>query len=156
MFVKLCVTLFIFLSSLMFPAQGQGGVEAKKEPSGIAKFMSLLKAKRCNIQKTISSISSIKTMLEQPAADMSPALVSKVLTTLTCAKSKHTQHNHILTVIDYSKPSNTKRLWVFDINKNMGVLNVWFQCRFEVYEAVWFALDLRLRLHFLDLLFPSC
>ncbi|MDF1683197.1 MAG: murein L,D-transpeptidase catalytic domain family protein [Legionellaceae bacterium] len=118
MFVKLCAILFVFLSSLMFSAQGQGVVEAKKEPSGIAKFMSLLKAKRCNIQKPMSSISSIKAMLEQPTADMSPALVSKVLTTLTCAKSKQTQHNHILTVIDYSRPSNTKRLWVFDINKN--------------------------------------
>ena len=27
-------------------------------------------------------------------------------------------HNHILTVIDYSLPSNQKRLWVFDLSKN--------------------------------------
>tara|TARA_R110002126_G_scaffold273866_1_gene418591 strand:+ start:113464 stop:114714 length:1251 start_codon:yes stop_codon:yes gene_type:complete len=118
MFIKLCAALFVFLSSLMFSVQGQTVVEAKKEMSGMTKFMSLVKAKRCNTQKPISSISSIKTMLEQPTADMSPALISKVLTTLTCAKAKNTQHNHILTVIDYSKPSNTKRLWVFDLNKN--------------------------------------
>ena len=110
--------LFVFLSSLMFSAQGQSVVETKKEPSGMTKFMSLLTAKRCDIQQPISSISSIKIMLEQPTADMSPVLVSKVLTTLKCAKARHTKHNHILTVIDYSRPSNTKRLWVFDLNKN--------------------------------------
>ena len=93
MFIKLCAALFVFLSSLMFSVQGQTVVEAKKEMSGMTKFMSLVKAKRCNTQKPISSISSIKTMLEQPTADMSPALISKVLTTLTCAKAKNTQHN---------------------------------------------------------------
>jgi len=118
MLAKLFSMLFVFLSSLMFSAEGQGVVETKKEPSGMVKFMSLLTAKRCDIHKPISSLTSIKTMLEQPTADMSPALVSKVLTTLTCAKEKHTNHNHILTVIDYSRPSNTKRLWVFDLNKN--------------------------------------
>lgn len=118
MIVKLIAMLFVFLSSLIFSAQGLSVTETKKEPSGMAKFMSLLKAKRCDIQKTISPLSSIKTMLEQPDTAMSAALVSKVLTTLKCAKARHTSHNHILTVIDYSQPSNTKRLWVFDLNKN--------------------------------------
>ncbi|NCT56597.1 MAG: murein L,D-transpeptidase catalytic domain family protein [Legionella sp.] len=118
MFIKLCAILFLFLSALIYPAQGQEVVEIKKEPSGIAKFKSLITPKRCNKQKTISPIASIKTMLEQPEVDMSPALVSKILTTLTCAKSKRTDHNHILTVIDYSRPSNTQRLWVFDLHKN--------------------------------------
>lgn len=102
----------------MFSAQGQGVVETKKETSGMAKFKALLAIKRCNLQQPIRSLSSIQTMLEQPDLDMSSVLVSKVLTTLKCAKKNHVNHNHILTVIDYSRPSNTKRLWVFDLNKN--------------------------------------
>ena len=98
--------------------QSQGVVETKKESSGIAKFMSLITIKQCDIQKPIRSFAVIKTMLEQPMVDMSSPLISKILTTLKCAKERHTSHNHILTVIDYSRPSNEKRLWVFDLNKN--------------------------------------
>lgn len=118
MFVKLCSIVFVLLSSWIFPVQSQEVVQAKKEPFGLAKFNSLILPKRCNKQKPISPIASIKSMLEQPNVDMSPALISKIITTLRCAKSKNTDHNHILTVIDYSQPSNTKRLWVFDLNKN--------------------------------------
>ena len=118
MFVKLFAVLFVFLSSFMFSTQGQGVAEAKQQPSGMAKLKSLFATKRCDIQQPISSLASIKTMFEQPSAAMSPALISKVLITLKCAKSRHTNHNHILTVIDYSRPSNEKRLWVFDLNKN--------------------------------------
>lgn len=41
------------------------------------------------------------------------------------------QHNrlmvkkHLLTVIDYSKPSTFKRLWVFDLESNKIVFNTW-------------------------------
>lgn len=118
MLIKLFGILFVFLSSLVFSTQEVGVVEVKQKTSGLAKFKSLLAAKRCDIQQPISSLASIKTMLEAPVADMSPELISKVLTTLKCAKARHTNHNHILTVIDYSRPSNEKRLWVFDLNKN--------------------------------------
>ena len=118
MIIKLFGMLAIFLSSFLFSTEGQGVVDTNKKPSGMVKLVAMLSAKRCDIQQPISSPSVIKNMLEQPATDMSPALISNVLTTLKCAKAKHTPHNHILTVIDYSLPSNEKRLWVFDLNKN--------------------------------------
>jgi len=119
MIIKLLGIMLIFLSSLMFSStQEQGVIDAKQALSGMATFKSLLAVKRCDIQQPISSLPVIKTMLEQSSVAMSPAVVSKVLTTLTCAKASHTRHNHILTVIDYSRPSNEKRLWVFDLRKN--------------------------------------
>lgn len=39
---------------------------------------------------------------------------------------KHGYDNkQILTVIDYSKPSNVKRMWVFDLKKNRILFNTW-------------------------------
>ncbi|MCB1828348.1 MAG: murein L,D-transpeptidase catalytic domain family protein, partial [Coxiellaceae bacterium] len=37
---------------------------------------------------------------------------------LSCAQKNSVEHNNILTIIDYSKPSNEKRLWVFDLAAN--------------------------------------
>lgn len=34
------------------------------------------------------------------------------------ANEKHLQQKHILTLVDYSKPSNEKRLWVFDLKRD--------------------------------------
>ncbi len=34
-------------------------------------------------------------------------------------------HQHILTIIDYTKPSTARRLWVFDLNNNSVILNTY-------------------------------
>lgn|SRR3990167_1443205 len=41
------------------------------------------------------------------------------------AKKRGLVERPILTVIDYSKPSTEKRLWVFDINKGEELFNTW-------------------------------
>lgn len=56
---------------------------------------------------------TIRQMLHKEG--LSTPAVNKVLTTLKCAKEYNVDHNNILTVIDYSLPSNEKRLWVFDL-----------------------------------------
>lgn len=56
---------------------------------------------------------------QQPA--LHAHIIYKILTTLKCVKKYNLHHNEILTVIDYSKPSNEKRLWVFDL-KNKQLL----------------------------------
>jgi hypothetical protein len=91
--------------------------EAKPKPSRLTNFMALFKPKRCN-KPGISSLKNIQAMLEQPNVGMNQAVINKVITTLKCAQNKQTRHNNILTVIDYSKASNQKRLWVFDLRKN--------------------------------------
>ncbi len=64
------------------------------------------------------SLLDIQTMLHTSAPTMSEAVISKVITVLSCGHRADTENNNILTVIDYSLPSNKKRLWVFDLSNN--------------------------------------
>lgn len=63
------------------------------------------------------SLNEIKLMLYHETPNLSPMVMDKVLTTLKCATEYNVDHNNILTVIDYSLPSNKKRLWVFDLKE---------------------------------------
>lgn len=62
------------------------------------------------------SLEEVQPTLESEAPDMNPAVIRKVVTSLKCADKRNVFHNNILTVIDYSLPSNEKRLWVFDLH----------------------------------------
>ncbi|AUH73777.1 Uncharacterised protein [Legionella sainthelensi] len=67
------------------------------------------------IQINEQSLNDIKLMLNHEAPNLNPLVINKVLTTLRCADQYNVDHNNILTIIDYSLPSNEKRLWVFDL-----------------------------------------
>ena len=41
------------------------------------------------------------------------------------AQKKGLTHNPLLTIVDYSKPSSDKRLWVVDLNRNKVLFNTW-------------------------------
>lgn len=60
-------------------------------------------------------LSEVKTILQTQAKTLSLAVINKVLTTIECAQLYNIEHNPILTIIDYSLPSNTKRLWIFNL-----------------------------------------
>lgn len=85
--------------------------------------LSLLKD-QLKIQQKILSVlppiytqfTGIKEMLQNEANSLRPPVINKVMTTLKCALHYHLETNQILTIIDYSLPSNEKRLWVFDLN----------------------------------------
>jgi hypothetical protein len=62
-------------------------------------------------------LSGIKEMLYQQAPNLREPVIHKVLTTLKCAMEYNLDRNNILTIIDYSLPSNEKRLWVFDLKE---------------------------------------
>lgn len=79
----------------------------------IDEFTSLFKPEL----KSIKSLAEIKTMMQRQAPTLSGVVINKVMATLECANNYHVEHNHILTVIDYSLPSNQKRLWVFDLSE---------------------------------------
>ncbi|KTC67780.1 hypothetical protein Lbir_3028 [Legionella birminghamensis] len=64
------------------------------------------------------SLGEVQDMLKKQAPDLRPEVVSKVMTTLRCAREFNLQHNkNILGVIDYSLPSSEKRFWVFDLTQ---------------------------------------
>lgn len=67
--------------------------------------------------RTIYTPNEVETMLHQLAPTLNEAVIHKILTTINCAKAHHIEHNHILTIIDYSLPSSEKRLWIFDLNQ---------------------------------------
>lgn len=62
-------------------------------------------------------LTEIKDMLHREASTLNEAVINKVLTTLKCATEYNVERNNILTIIDYSLPSNEKRLWVFDLKE---------------------------------------
>lgn len=68
----------------------------------------------------IFSLTDIKKLLENPSNALRQDVILKVLSALKCAEQYHIQHNQVLTIIDYSLPSNEKRLWIFDLfNKQL-------------------------------------
>lgn len=58
---------------------------------------------------------NLSKMLRQQAPTMSADVINKVVTSVDCADQGNISRRSILTVIDYSLPSNQKRLWVFDL-----------------------------------------
>lgn len=68
-------------------------------------------------QVSTQYITDINLMLHNAAPMLNQQVINKVLTTLKCASEYNVGHNNILTIIDYSMPSNEKRLWVFDLKE---------------------------------------
>ena len=64
----------------------------------------------------VYAIADLRRMLN--AAKIRPQVIQDILTTLSCTQEYHVEYNPILSVIDYSLPSNQKRLWIFDLEKN--------------------------------------
>lgn len=62
-------------------------------------------------------LNEISIMLHQEAPSLNEPVINKVLTTLKCASEYNIDRNNMLTIIDYSLPSNEKRLWVFDLKE---------------------------------------
>jgi hypothetical protein len=68
-------------------------------------------------QNSAQYINGINNMLHHEAPNLNQLVINKVLMTLKCASQYNVDHNNILTIIDYSLPSNEKRLWVFDLQQ---------------------------------------
>lgn len=64
-----------------------------------------------------TELNEIQEMLHKEANTLNAPVINKVITTLKCAAAHDVDRNNILTIIDYSLPSNEKRLWVFDLDK---------------------------------------
>lgn len=56
-----------------------------------------------------------KSWVAQQGFDLNPQVLDSITAILNYANANQIEHNHILTLIDYSIPANQKRLWVFDL-----------------------------------------
>jgi hypothetical protein len=64
-------------------------------------------------------------LIKQEAQNINEKVLQLSLIAYSNAAKKGLLKNDLLTVIDYSKPSSEKRLWVFDLNKGKTLFNTW-------------------------------
>ena len=64
-------------------------------------------------------LEAINTLLQQHVDTLSPALINTTLSILGCMNKLSSLCNNKLTLIDYSLPSNQKRLWIFDLKNKI-------------------------------------
>lgn len=76
-------------------------------------------------QMSAQTINDIELMLHNQAPGLNQQVINKVLMSLKCATEYNVDHNNIMTVIDYSLPSNEKRLWVFDLKEKKLLFNTY-------------------------------
>lgn len=73
----------------------------------------------------IKPLAEIRQQLLKFSPALSVPVINTVLMALQCADKNKVEHNHILAIIDYSLPSNQKRLWVFDLAQNKLLFNTY-------------------------------
>jgi len=61
------------------------------------------------------SLNEIKAMLHKKSIKITIGVINIALIALQCARKYNIEHNNLLTIIDYSLPSNIKRLWIFNL-----------------------------------------
>src|SRR3990167_2831121 len=64
-------------------------------------------------------------ILHSQASTLDQQVLRYGLTAYSRAQQQGYVHKQLLTVIDYSKPSREKPLWVFDLGRNSTVLTTW-------------------------------
>ncbi len=65
-----------------------------------------------------------KIILSQ-ADNLDPLVLKSGLTAYVNAQKKGLDEKKLLTIVDYSKPSNERRLWVVDLKNNKVLFNTW-------------------------------
>lgn len=64
-------------------------------------------------------------VIEPQAKNLNPNVLKLSLTAYQKAEQRGVIHNNLLTIIDYSKASNRRRLWVVDLVKEKVLFNTW-------------------------------
>ncbi len=93
-------------------------------------MMMLLSISGCEHKpKTPSStsdwIAHETTLIHAKVSQLNPTALQLSLTAYSKARQQGLDTQQLLTVIDYSKPSNERRLWVINLKNNTIVLNTW-------------------------------
>ncbi len=116
------VVLFIFaiglvLNSIPIPHKSSAPVVEQKASSPTPGAQTLIHQPEESPSVAFSDVSSkhFGAWLFQQGFDLNPQVLEILESILNYATANQIEHNHILTLIDYSIPANQKRLWVFDL-----------------------------------------
>ena len=63
--------------------------------------------------------------IQPQAQNLNPVVLKAGLTAYQNAREKGLDDKKLLTIVDYSKPSNERRLWVIDMNNSKVLFNTW-------------------------------
>ncbi len=76
----------------------------------------------CSVVACVATLADTKIVSKEKilhqAQHLDPKVLDLGLTAYKCARQRGLDKKGILTIIDYSKPSTQKRLWVIDLNQN--------------------------------------
>lgn len=70
-------------------------------------------------------ISKQMQIMTHQASGLNPSILKMGLKAYVNAKDQGLARKPVITIIDYSKPSTQKRLWVMDLKKNRVLLHTW-------------------------------
>lgn len=118
--------LILAVTSTCFATPSQQLIEKKEINMAYQAFkqiLSLISPDLVYPKTTKSDLTEIENMLL--TSTLNTPVINKVIKTIECANEYKVNHNNILTVIDYSLPSNEKRLWVFDLNAKKLLFNTY-------------------------------
>jgi len=73
----------------------------------------------------IVSVNQSTRLIQAQATNLNPEILKLGLTAYTHVKKKGLEKKDLITIIDYSKPSSEKRLWVIDVRKSKVLFNTW-------------------------------
>ncbi|MBA3537915.1 MAG: murein L,D-transpeptidase catalytic domain family protein [Tatlockia sp.] len=92
----------------------------------VENILSMISPQIASLRPPAITLAEVQKMLQQDGGSaLSAAVIDKILKTLKCANEYKITHNNILTIIDYSLPSNEKRLWVFDLENKKLLFNTY-------------------------------
>ena len=97
------------------PVKIDANVNLQKITQSFNQFVFALTHPSQYTQVPANPIDDIKEMLYKEIPSLSMDVIKPTLTIIQCTQSNHKLQNNILSIIDYSKPSNEKRLWIFSI-----------------------------------------
>lgn len=111
--------LLLAVASSCFALPDTGRFQVQNDNARITSFMDEIHAivtfDPDYLKSMHQPLQAIRDMLNN--STLRQEVSDKIFTTLQCANGYNIDHNNILTVIDYSLPSNQKRLWIFDLRK---------------------------------------